>query len=138
MEDFEKSFGLQRKVMSAHSRARLYGGAVLIMGVDQGTFADELDVDKVKKGDLKFVHVVERWQIAAGGRVRDIMSPWFGEPNYYMRSNVPITPAPDLRVTPVPSAPEGMIPPSEGSVFFIHPSRVVKLIGLEYPDRIGA
>jgi uncharacterized protein len=86
----ERNFNLQGKMLSGLEKARLYGGAAIVLGVDQGDFTQELDLTKVKKGDLKFVHVVERWMIAAGPRVRDITSPWFGEPTYYQRNNIPV------------------------------------------------
>jgi uncharacterized protein len=87
LEEAERAFGLQRKLMSAISRARLFGGSVLILGVDgTGDWGDELDLDDVKKGALKFVHVVTGGRhpyISAGPRVRDVTNPWFGEPSYY-------------------------------------------------------
>jgi uncharacterized protein len=116
--------------MLALERARLYGGAAIVMGVDQGKFNEELDVDKVGIGDLKFMHVVSRWMLAAGPRVRDITSMWFGEPEYYMRSNVAAAPPPG-NVDPVGNPTMGY---AAGEVLYIHPSRVVQLIGHEYPD----
>jgi phage-related protein (TIGR01555 family) len=129
LEAEERKFGLQRKVLRAMAQSRLYGGAVMVLGVNQGTFQDELKVDQIKKGDLKFIHVVERYMIAAGARVRDITSPWFGEPNYYMRANVPVIPAPDPRI----KMPEPEVPDEMGAVY-IHPSRVIRMVGLDYPD----
>lgn len=130
LEMTEKQFGMQRKLLSGLIKARLYGGAAMIMGINGQAMNEELDLDKVGKGDLKFVHVVEKWMIATGPRVRDIMSPWFGEPSYYMRSNIPIIESPG-GVTPLPSfTPKG----EAGSAIWIHPSRVVRLIGIEYPD----
>jgi phage-related protein (TIGR01555 family) len=85
---------------------------------------------KVGKDDLKFMHVVERWMIAAGPRVLDITSPWFGEPSYYLRSNV-ATPPPPGGVENVGTPTMGYSP---GEALYIHPSRVVRLIGHEYPD----
>ena len=130
LEMTEKQFGMQRKLLSGLIKARLYGGAAMIMGISGQAMNEELDLDKVGKGDLKFVHVVEKWMIATGPRVRDIMSPWFGEPSYYMRSNIPIVESPG-GVTPLPSfTPKG----EAGNAIWIHPSRVVRLIGVEYPD----
>jgi uncharacterized protein len=129
IEKAERDFGLQRKLMGALAKARLFGGAALVMGIEGQKFEDELDPESVGKDDLKFVHVVTRWNLAAGPIMRDITSPWFGEPTYYFRTNVP-----------VPDPPAG--PPLEqsslgykpGEQFYIHPSRVVRLIGLDYPD----
>ena len=132
LEDAEREFGLQRKMLSALIKARLYGGAAIVLGVDQGSFQDELEVDRVKKGGLKFIHVVERWMIQAGPTVRDITSPWFGQPSYYFRSNTPTVPAPG-NVEPPPSLAK-QLGEKEASAFYIHPSRVVRLTGLDYPD----
>jgi hypothetical protein len=41
LEETEKEFGLQRKMMSALTKSRLYGGAAIVMGIDQGTFQQE-------------------------------------------------------------------------------------------------
>jgi phage-related protein (TIGR01555 family) len=93
LEETERQFGLQRKLLLALSKARLYGGSVIILGVNQGTFQDELDPDRVKKGDLKFVHVLDRWSISAGPAVRDVTSAWYGQPSYYYRANMPTPPS---------------------------------------------
>jgi phage-related protein (TIGR01555 family) len=130
LEDAEKEFGLQRKMLDAMIKARLYGGSAMLMGIKGHKFNDELDLDKVGQGDLKFIHVVEKWMIQAGPRVRDITSPWFGEPSYYMRSNVPIIEAPG-GVTPLEGSSLGYAP---GETIWIHPSRVVRMVGIEYPD----
>jgi hypothetical protein len=131
LEEEERKFGIQRKLMFALTRARLYGGACLILGVSgTGDFNEELKLEDVKKDSLKFVHVVERWMIATGPRVLDVTSPWYGEPTYYQRSNIPIVPAPG-NVDPPPKSP---FPQVEGGSFFIHPSRVIRLIGMDYPD----
>jgi phage-related protein (TIGR01555 family) len=86
IEEAERALGMQRKVMDAMAKSRLYGGSAVLIGVKNQKFEDELDIDAVGKDDLKFVHVVQRWMIEAGPVVRDITSPWFGEPEYYMRS----------------------------------------------------
>jgi uncharacterized protein len=130
LEDAEKHFGYQLKLMMALERARLYGGSAMVIGVDQGRFNEELNIDKIGKGDLKFVHVVSRWMLAAGPRVRDITSPWFGEPSYYLRSNIATAPSPG-NVEQVGGPTMGY---EAGEVLYIHPSRVVRLIGHEYPD----
>ena len=47
-------------------KARLYGGAAIIIGVDAGRPEDELDLEKVGQDSLKFLHVVSKQQIRAG------------------------------------------------------------------------
>lgn len=130
IEEAERLLSIQLKVMEVMEKSRLYGGAAMVLGVDSGKFNEELDVDKIEKGDLKFVHVVSRWTLAAGPLVRDITSPWWGEPTYYMRSNVPTADPPgDVQNVGLPTM--GYSP---GEQIFIHPSRVVRFLGLDYPD----
>jgi hypothetical protein len=130
LEETERTFGIQRKMLSALEKSRLYGGAAMVLGVDKGTFQEELNLDEVKRGDLKFIHVVSRHMIAAGPRVLEITSPWFGEPTYYTRSNS-VTVDPPGGVQPVGEPTMGQRP---GDMLYIHPSRVVRLVGHEYPD----
>ena len=105
----------------------------MVIGVKGQRFEDELDINAVGKGDLAFVHVVTRWQLAAGQMIRDITSPWFGEPSYYQRNNVAVAPA----IGNVEQVPQSSMGYQPGETLFIHPSRVVRLMGLDYPD-IGA
>jgi phage-related protein (TIGR01555 family) len=110
VEDLEKELKIQAKVREAMIKARLYGGAGLVLGVD-GTGASNtpLDLDRVTKDSLKFVHVVSRYDLAVGPIILDVMSPDYGVPEYYERS----------------------IP----TMVRIHPSRVVRFTGAEVPDR---
>lgn len=130
IEGCERAFGVQRKLMWALSKARLYGGAAMIMGIEGQKFEDELDPETVQKDQLKFLHVCTKWNLAAGDLVRDITSPWFGEPTYYFRSNQVTPPAPggvqELETSTLGQKIEGQI--------YIHPSRVIRLVGLDYPD----
>jgi uncharacterized protein len=129
IEEAERALGMQRKVMDAMAKSRLYGGSAVLMGVKNQKFEDELDIDAVGKDDLKFVHVVQRWMIEAGPVVRDITSPWFGEPEYYMRTSTPIIPGlGGVKLTP------SELGYNPGDTLYIHPSRVIRMIGLEYPD----
>lgn len=130
LERTEQEFGLQHKLLSGLTKSRLYGGAALIIGVDQGDWGSELDVDKVSKGDLKFVHVVDRWHLSAGPLVRDVTNAYFGQPAWYMRANVPLPP----QIGSVEQLEAAMKGLPEGSVIYIHPSRIVRLIGCDYPS----
>jgi len=116
IEDLEKSLSILRKTMLAIQKARLYGGGALILGVNQGKNADELDYNKLKVGDLQFVHAVSRYDVSTGPMVRDIGSPYFGEPEYYERAYTST------------EAGGGI----QGTRF--HPSRVVRFIGEERQD----
>jgi hypothetical protein len=130
LEKLEKKLNLQVQLQTALKKARLYGGAGLIIGVDDGKdWGDELDPDDVKADALKFVHVVTRLMLPAGPMIRDVASPWYGYPQYYVRSNTIIPDMPGVAPVPQPSEDD-----PNGAMFYIHPSRVVRLIGADYPD----
>lgn len=115
IEGVEKTLKLQRKAMLCDIRARLYGGAALILGIDQGKSDDEVNYDTLGADCLKFVHVVNRYEISAGPVNWDVMSPYFGEPEYYTKSNL-------------------VNGKQVGGVLRFHPSRVVRFIGQEPTD----
>jgi uncharacterized protein len=110
ISDLEETLGIQRKTMSALQKARLYGGAALVLGVNQGKPEDPLDMDKLGKDCLQFVHVVNRYEITAGAIDWDIMSPYFGTPKEYIR-----------QVQGQPGV-------------TLHPSRIIRFVGAEIPD----
>lgn len=110
LEKSERQLRIRARVKEALVRARLYGGALLVMGVDDGQSPDlPLRVDSVRAGQLKFVHVLNRFEVSTGTLDNDAMSPGFGEPQHYMVNTV------------------------AGAVK-IHPSRTVRLIGNEVTD----
>lgn len=110
ISDLEEKFAIQRKTMSVLQKARLYGGAALVLGVDQGKPEEPLEIEKLGKDCLKFVHCVNRYEITAGQIEWDIMSPYFGQPQDYTRQ----------------------VPGTTGMK--LHPSRVIRFIGAEIPD----
>jgi len=110
IEELEKAFNIRRKVYTALDRSRLYGGAALIIGCDVGDPSEELLPDMVKPDSLKWVHVVNRYELSCGQIVDDIQSPYYGEPESYTRNN-------------------------GAEMVKLHPSRVVRFIGNELPDR---
>lgn len=114
IEKLEKTLSLQSKLRSALSRARLYGGAALVLGVNQGRAEEELRVDKVQRGQLQFVHVVSPHELTPGPLIKDLTSPYFGEPEWWTRNSI------------------------ENGMVQIHPSRVVTITGVDRPDRLEA
>src|SRR5262249_24433674 len=128
LEEAEKAFGLQRKLMQALIKSRLYGGAAMGMGIENQRSDEGLGVYAGRPGYPKFIHVVSRWGLASGPLIRDITSPWFGEPTYHQRSNVVTPPQVQLK-DPLEESSLGYQP---GEMLFIHPSRVVRFIGHEY------
>lgn len=109
IEQLERDLMLQQKMNLAMQMARLYGGAGLLIGADQGKLEEPLEPEKIGVGGLKFVHAVTRYDIVNGGQIIwDITSPWYGLPEFYVRA--------------------------QGGQERIHPSRVVRFIGRNIPD----
>ncbi len=85
VEQAEKRFGVKTKVNEAIKWARLYGGAMIIIGTRDKNLAKPLDVKSIRKGDLRYLHVVDRWRVSPAGSVnRDLDSPNFGMPDSYV------------------------------------------------------
>lgn len=109
LEAEERRLGLQLKTMQALIRARLYGGAALIIG-DGGNAAEPLRPETINRGGLKYLHVVNRWEMGSTQIVRDILSPWYGRPEFYQVNSE-----------------------TSGTVT-VHASRVVRFLGNDLPD----
>lgn len=109
IEKVEKQFSIRRKVMRAMIRARLYGGGALVLGVNQGSPESELDIERLGKDSLKWVHVMSRHELTVQDIIRDVGDPRYGEPRFYSASSI------DRAMT-------------------IHPSRVIRFVGAELPD----
>lgn len=105
MEKEEKRLGVKVKVRDALIMKRLFGGAVLIPSGLPGQPDKELDPTTVRKGAIKALTLLNRYQVQTEGRIDDIMSPWFGHPRYYCFTT------------------EG------GTQIKLHPSRVVRFSG---------
>jgi uncharacterized protein len=131
LEGVEKTLFIQQKLQAALIKARLYGGAVIIIGVDAGKPEEELDLEQVGQDSLKFIHIVSRNQIRAGPIIRDISSKYFGQPEYY-----------EARNEPAPKTFEQEVETSRVTREFgniqvkVHPSRVIKLIGMDTADQM--
>lgn len=122
IEATEKKYDVQRKLRRGIIRARLFGGAGLVIGVNgTGDPKEPLDLSRVKKGSLQYVHVMNKYELTAGRRITDPRSEWFGQPESYQVAN-------SVDVVTGQSIDAGLI----------HPSRVVQLLGDELPDAYGA
>ncbi len=113
IEAYEEELDIQRKIKRAITKARLYGGAAIILGVDDRAFPyEELVLDNLGAEALKYIHVVPKHELTiTGNLIDDLSSPYFGEPEMYER-----------RVT------------GAAETFRIHPSRVIRVHGVELPD----
>ncbi|MEH3108908.1 MAG: DUF1073 domain-containing protein [Agrobacterium cavarae] len=106
---------IQAKVNEAMQLARLRGGALLVLGVDgTGQPSEELKLDRVKQGALKYVHVLGRDQVGFDEVDRDITSPFYGEPKMWTVNG------------------------SNGAQVSVHPSRVIRFVGAPILDKSNA
>lgn len=112
LEAEENRLNLPRQTMTAEEHGRLLGGGAIVIGVDgAGDWEDPIDLNRVKRGSLKYIHAVDRYEISAGMINRDLTSPHYGEPSYY---NITSERTGNVRV---------------------HPSRVVRFVPFPMPSR---
>ncbi|WP_372382138.1 anti-CBASS protein Acb1 family protein [Xanthomonas sp. NCPPB 1068] len=110
IEAEEKRLGLQVKLLQAHTKARLFGGAAIYIGTGDSDVSKPLDPTRVRKEGVKHLNVLTKRILSAGELDRDAESPSFGQPAFYTLT----------------SARAGQVQ--------IHPSRLVILHGAHRPD----
>lgn len=85
IESTEKRLGVKAKINEAIRWGRLYGGALVIIGTNDGPLDTPLDVDRLGRDCLRYLHVVDRWRVSHDGRIdMDLGSPNFGLPIEYI------------------------------------------------------
>lgn len=111
IEDLEKNARIQvrQKVYDAQWKARLFGGAAILIGLPDPDFTEPVDVERVGKDDLRYLSVLTRHDLAAGQIVTDPRSELFGKPAHY-----------DITTT-------------SGGLVRVHPSRLVLFEGETLP-----
>lgn len=110
IEAEEIRLNVQGKVLEAKIKARLYGGAAIVIGDGSSTPSEELLPDRIKAGGLQYLAVLTCQRLTAGELDMDIASPWFGTPRDFT------------------------IQSTRGAPVVVHPSRVVRFIGAPVPD----
>lgn len=113
LEAEEKRLGVQQKLLLAHIRARLYGGAALYIGTGQSDAEKELKPESIGKAGIRHLNVLSKRVLQAGEVDRDPESPTYGLPGHYTLS-------------------------TGSSQVRIHPSRLVILHGAGIPDSEAA
>lgn len=96
LEAEERRLGLRDLIRDTEIAARLYGGAVLVMGLP-GRF-DMPAPKTVGRGGLKFVIAASRHQVNLGPIERNPLSENYGKPEFYEINQVRVHPS---RVIPV-------------------------------------
>lgn len=108
---------LQAKTGEALTWARLHGGALMVLGIDDGQTTDKpLREDSIKS--FGWVSVVDRWEVRVASRYADVRSPKYGMPEVYE-----ITPASEGGGSAVSDR------------MLIHESRVIRFDGVRTPRR---
>ena len=107
-EDAERKFKIRQVLSDVLKWARLYGGAAIVLGIDgAGDPSLPLDINKVKRGSLKWIKALDKWYLTPQyTNVTDITASDYFEPSHYSIATSDIT---------------------------IHASRVIKFIGIEVP-----
>src|ERR1017187_9107538 len=144
IEELEKTHQIQMKTKLAMLRGRLYGGASLVIGVDDGKEAFEpLNLDGVKKDSLKFVVVMNRYELMAGPRDYNVSSPWYTRPSYYTVATPlfgfggetgAIAPGVYPGANDYPVNEQDPMAAYGAGMLKIHPSRVIEFVGNSLPD----
>jgi uncharacterized protein len=88
IEEEEKRLNVKGKILEASKKGRLFGGAAVYIGIGDEDPSQPLDVERVKKGGLRYINVMTRRQLAAGEIDRNPESEWYGKPSIYRLSGV--------------------------------------------------
>ena len=77
----------QKKINQALKWASAYGGAVIIMMIDDGRdMSEELTLSAIRNKGIKNLIVLDRWRITTGAINTNLLSPNFGLPEHYLVS----------------------------------------------------
>lgn len=110
IEAEEKRLNVRGKVLEARTKARLFGGAAILIGTGESDLAKPLSVDRIGSAGIKYLTVFTRLQLSAGERERDPASEWYGKPSVYTISG------------------------GDGTQITVHPSRLVVFHGNSTAD----
>ena len=110
IEAEEKRLGLQGSVMTALKRAGLFGGSAIYIGTRDLNPAVPLNPERIGKGGLTYLAVMNRMDLTAGELQRDPRLPGYGKPMKYT------------------------LQAGAGKRVEIHPSRLVVFTGEDVPD----
>lgn len=115
IEAEEKRLNVRAKVLDARTKARLWGGAAILIGTGEEDLTQPLNTDRIGTGGIKYLTVFTRRQLTAGEIDHDPASEWYGKPGMYTVSG------------------------QDGRQIDVHPSRLVIFQGNQVPDEdIGA
>lgn len=110
IEAEEKRLNVRQKVLSARKWARLFGGSAIFIGTGDADLAAPLEIDRIGKGGLQYLTVVDKSALSPTDIDNEPASEWYGKPKSYNLSG------------------------NNGKSAEIHPSRLVIFTGNERPN----
>lgn len=116
LEETERKFCIHEKVEFALTSARLWGGAGIYIGTEIGSPTDELKPEQMVKDGINYLHVFNRRDLSPQELITDPADPWFGHPRVFQLNFAGSTQA----------------------QIEVHPSRVIRFVGMPHPDPLRA
>ncbi|QIG67246.1 putative portal protein [Rhizobium phage RHph_TM3_3_3] len=83
IEEEEKRLNVKGKILEAAKKGRLFGGAAVYIGTGDADPSQPLDVERVKRGGIRYLNVITRRNLTAGEIDRNPESEWYGRPAFY-------------------------------------------------------
>lgn len=83
LEKEERRLGVRQKLYQAMVRARLFGGAAIVIGTGETDLETSLPVERIKKGGVRYLTVMSRLELTAGETDWDVTSEFYGQPREY-------------------------------------------------------
>lgn len=93
VETFERDLQIKTKINEALKWARLYGGSLILLGIDgAGPVNTPLDPTRISKDNLKYLHVLDRHDVQIDAiNTTEPYKANFRQPEYYMVNGAPNT-----------------------------------------------
>lgn len=110
IEAEESRLNLRGKVLEARTKARLLGGAAILIGTGEANLLEPLDDARIGLGGIKYLTVFTRKHLTAGEIDRDPASEFYGRPSFYRLTG------------------------KDGRQVEVHPSRLAAFQGNAVPD----
>ena len=83
LSEAEKYHKVRAKIADCIRQARLYGGALVCMITEGQELTMPMNLRRFKPGDLKNLHIVNRFRATPEEYITDVMNPDYGEPELY-------------------------------------------------------
>ena len=86
LNEADKQLQIRKRCNQALKWSRLYGGALMFLGLDGEDAEEPLNVETIREGSLQWLMVLDRWHIGyewSGNTIFDIANLQYGLPKYY-------------------------------------------------------